>query len=50
MRESREQGVADVHFFDYFDIPYYGSSEQEKVSCAFKHLVQNLKAYNGVEI
>ena len=29
---------------------YYGSSEQEKVSCVFKHLVQNLKAYNGVEI
>jgi len=28
----------------------YGSPEQEKVSCAFKHLVQNLKAYNGVEI
>ena len=28
----------------------YGSSEQEKVSHAFKHLVQNLKAYNGVEI
>jgi len=28
----------------------YGSPEQEKVSRAFKHLVQNLKAYNGVEI
>jgi len=30
--------------------PYYGSPEQEKVSCAFEHLVQKLKAYNGVEI
>jgi len=29
---------------------YYESPEQEKVSHAFKHLVQNLKAYNGVEI
>jgi len=28
----------------------YGSPEQEKVSHAFKHLVQNLKVYNGVEI
>jgi len=28
----------------------YESPEQEKVSCAFEHLVQNLKAYNGVEI
>jgi len=28
----------------------YESPEQEKVSCAFKHLVQNLKAYNGVKI
>jgi len=30
--------------------PCYGSSKQEKVSYTFKHLVQNLKAYNGVEI
>ena len=30
--------------------PCYESPEQEKVSCAFKHLVQNLKAYNGVKI
>ena len=30
--------------------PYYESPEQEKVSRAFKHLVQNLKAYNGVKI
>jgi len=30
--------------------PCYGSPKQEKVSCAFKHLVQNLKAYNGVEM
>jgi len=28
----------------------YKSPKQEKVSHAFKHLVQNLKAYNGVEI
>jgi len=28
----------------------YKSPEQEKVSYAFKHLVQNLKVYNGVEI
>ena len=28
----------------------YGSPKQEKVSCAFEHLVQNLKVYNGVEI
>ena len=28
----------------------YESPEQEKVSCAFEHLVQNLKVYNGVEI
>ena len=28
----------------------YKSPKQEKVSYAFKHLVQNLKAYNGVEI
>ena len=28
----------------------YGSPEQKKVFCAFEHLVQNLKAYNGVEI
>jgi len=30
--------------------PYYRSSKQEKVSHAFKHLVQNLKVYNGVKI
>jgi len=30
--------------------PCYKSPKQEKVSCAFKHLVQNLKAYNGVKI
>ena len=28
----------------------YKSPKQEKVSYAFKHLVQNLKAYNGVKI
>jgi len=30
--------------------PYYESLEQEKVSHAFEHLVQNLKAYNRVKI
>jgi len=30
--------------------PCYRSPEQEKVSHAFEHLVQNLKVYNGVEI
>ena len=30
--------------------PCYESPEQEKVSHAFEHLVQNLKVYNGVEI
>jgi len=30
--------------------PCYGSPKQKKVSRAFEHLVQNLKAYNGVEI
>jgi len=28
----------------------YESSKQEKVSHAFKYLVQNLKVYNGVKI
>ena len=28
----------------------YESPKQEKVSYAFEHLVQNLKAYNGVRI
>ena len=30
--------------------PSYESPKQEKVSHAFKHLVQNLKAYNRVKI
>jgi len=30
--------------------PCYGSPKQEKVFHAFEHLVQNLKAYNGIEI
>jgi len=28
----------------------YESPKQEKVSPAFEHLIQNLKAYNGVRI
>jgi len=30
--------------------PCYKSPKQEKVSHAFEHLIQNLKAYNGVRI
>jgi len=30
--------------------PCYESPKQEKVSHAFEHLVQNLKAYNRVRI
>jgi len=30
--------------------PCYESPKQEKVSHAFEHLIQNLKAYNGVRI
>jgi len=30
--------------------PCYESPKQEKVSCTFEHLVQNLKAYNGIKI
>jgi len=30
--------------------PCYESPEQKKVFRAFKHLVQNLKVYNGVKI
>ena len=30
--------------------PCYESSKQEKISHAFEHLVQNLKAYNRVKI
>jgi len=30
--------------------PYYENPKQEKVSHTFKHLMQNLKAYNGVGV
>jgi len=30
--------------------PYYESPKRRKVSQAFKHLIQNLKIYNRVEI
>jgi len=29
---------------------YYKSPKQEKISHVFEHLIQNLKAYNGVRI
>jgi len=28
----------------------YETPKREKVSCAFEHLIQNLKSYNGVKI
>ena len=29
---------------------YYEISKRERSSCAFKHLIQNLKLYNGIKI
>ena len=43
--------VEVVHFWrELVKLPCYKSPKKETVSYAFKHLIQNLKLYNGVKV
>ena len=39
-----------LDYYLYYFTVCYKSPKQEKVSYAFEHLIQNLKAYNGVRV
>ena len=50
---TNNSGGAITHQIEanvYYKGHCYESPKQEKVSHAFEHLIQNLKAYNGVRI
>ena len=51
IQPSKSPQTSPVHFVvkkDSAQTICYENPKQEKVSYAFKHLMQNLKAYNGV--
>jgi len=50
-KNSMEFFLGLDYYLYYFTVAVcYESPKQEKVSYAFKHLIQNLKVYNGVRI
>jgi len=50
-KNSMEFFLGLDYYLYYFTVAvYYESPKQEKVSHAFEHLIQNLKAYNEVRI
>jgi len=44
------EGLARLFRDNVWKLHCYESPKQEKVSHTFEHLIQNLKAYNGVRI